>query len=510
MDSAAMSMAYDDVHDFEDFQGNAIILRPAYMLLKPGASFYGNGHDVQMNYLAAEKRFTNQRYSMTAFPFNYNTANITTTTYYPATDSISSQLSTFNFNTYQYSGTARSAKDYVFQRNMSSAWLPVDTLNRSATEGYLMDFGSAQDTVLRFTAFAPTIGNYVYTEDGNDKIVWLTQYDNRQAGSGQELNFTRQEDMGWNMKGLPWLVSEYRTDTILEEGNFQRQMYIPHIFYQMDGAGEYIRSGSQIYTSRSWDQGSTMSLGNAFLTQTATQQEREPVLFKLPLYSRNEKVARPLIRLMGSRNQSDILTVMPDSAASKIVQYSYGRDGVKWLTNDDAAQVYLLDSKRNSRISLLGAAPTEVDIPLGVIIPASADQQATTNDYTFTLPEKQAFDGFKYVWLIDNRQNRTVNLLEQDYETDIDAGEHNKRFAIRFGGFPKTDDNGKRSYIVFAFGGTLYVRGLIEGDQVTIYSPSGHIVYSTTATSSELSIPLDYQSGYIIKVNDTAHKVVNI
>ena len=505
MDSSAMTMAYDNPLDFEN-----MIFRPGYMLLKQGASFYGNGHDVQMNYLAAEKRFINQRYSMTAFPFAYNTANITTTNYYPAKDSLGTQLSTLDFNTYQYSGAARSAKDYVFQPQQSSTWLPVDTTNRSACDGYLMDFGSAQDTILRFTAFASTLGQYVYTEDENEKTVYLTQYDNRTAGTGTGLNFTRQEDMGWNMKGLPWLVSDYRTDTIVETGSFQRQMYIPHVFYQMDGAGEYISSGSQIYTSRSWDKGATLSMGNAFLTQTATQQNREPVLFKLPLYGRNEKAARPLIRMMSNRNQSDILTVMPDSAASKNVQYSYGRDGVKWLTNDNAAQVYLLDSKRQSRISLLGSAPTEVDIPLGVMIPASTDQQATTNNYTFTLPEKEAFNGYKYVWLIDNQLNRTVNLLEQDYETDIAAGEHNKRFAIRFGGFPKTDDKGNRQYIVFAYGGTLYVRGLVDGDQVTIYSPSGHIIYSTTAASSELSIPLDYQSGYIIKVNDTAHKVVNI
>ena len=92
--------------------------------------------------------------------------------------------------------------------------------------------------VSRFNAFAPELGKYVYTETGDDKTVYLTQYDNRTAGTGAELNFTRQEDMGWNMKGLPWLVSNYRTDTVLELGNYLRQMYIPHVFYQMDGDGD--------------------------------------------------------------------------------------------------------------------------------------------------------------------------------------------------------------------------------------------------------------------------------
>ena len=528
MDSAAMTMAYENPKDFQDFQDNAIIFRPAYMLMKPGSSFFGNGHDVQINYLAAEKRFTDQRYSMTAFPFDYYTNNITVTSYDAATDSLNSQLSTFNFNTYQYSGAARSEKDYAFQTNNSSLWLPVDTAHRVATEGYLMDFGTTVDTVLRFTAFVSALGQYIYTEDSDDKLIYLTQYDNRVAGQGQELNFTRQEDMGWNMKGLPWLVSDYRTDTILAEGNFLRQMYIPHVLYQMDGAGDYIHPGDQMYTSRSWDRGTTMSMGKAFFTQTATTKERETVVFHLPFHDRNAKTGRPLLRIatlapggfgMPAKNKSqitnhqspissDILTVIPDSTASKTVKYSYGRDGIKWIANDNAAQIYLLDSKRLSRISLLGAAPTEVDIPLGVKIPITNDQSPIT--YIFDLPEKTAFVDYPYVWLIDRKRNRTVNLMEQNYETEIESGENNERFALRIGGFPLTDAKGKRKYIVYTYSRTLFIRGLVKGDKIDIYTPSGQHVYTTKATAPEWQLPLSYQTGYIVKVNDTPHKVLNL
>lgn len=73
---------------------------------------------------------------------------------------------------------------------------PVDTLNRTATDGYLMDFGTVMtDTVLRFTSFAPS-GTNSYTEDGYDKTIYLTQYDNREGGTGASLNFTTQENMG--------------------------------------------------------------------------------------------------------------------------------------------------------------------------------------------------------------------------------------------------------------------------------------------------------------------------
>ncbi len=515
MDSSAMTMGYEN-QDFRD-----IYFRPGFMLLKPGASFYGNGNNVQMNYLAAEKRFINQRYSMTAFPYDYYVNNVMSTTYNSATDALTQNLSAVPFQTYQYSGAARSAKDYAFQTNESPVWLRVDTARRSATEGYLMDFGAANDTVLRFTAYAPVLGQYAYTEDDEDKIVTLTQYDNRTPGTGEGLNFTRQEDMGWNMKGLPWLVSGYRTDTILEGETYLRQMYIPHVYYQMDQTGNGLSVGDQMQTLRSWDRGSTMSMGNAFFAQTATQKDKEELIFHLPYFGRNEKVGRPLLLLSprpapnpkpaqvtqtlrrGYAPSADMLTVIPDPDADKNIKYSYGRDGIKWFTNDSVAQVYMLDSKRLSRISLLGAAPVETDIPLGVKIPCDYT-------YTFSLPEKSAFAAFGYVWLIDNRENHTINLLEQDYETEIAAGEDNTRFLLRIGGYPLDDEQGKRKYIVFASERTLFIRGLVAGDMIDIYSPSGKKVYSATADAPEWQLPLTYQSGYIVKVNNRAHKVLNL
>ena len=528
MDSSAMSMCYESNEDFKDFGGADIVLSPGYVLLKSGASLFGNGHKVQLNYLAAEKRFTNQRYSMTAFPFNYNVANISVTHYNTSKDSLIILASPFSFSTYQYNGVARSAKDYVFQSENSSLWIPIDTLNRTATDGYLMDFGEdIEDTVLRFTAFAAVQGRYVYQENGDmDKIVPLLRYDNREAGSGAALNFTRLEDMGWNMKGLPWLVSDYRTDTILNEGNFLRQMHIPHVFYQMDGAGEYIKVRDQIYTSRSWDRGSTLSMGNAFLTQTATRSDTEDIYFHLPLYSYNERVPRPIICLVGARptgdsnpagtpcrdgatlstpSSFDNLIVIPDSTADKRVEYAYGRDGIKWHIADGVASIYLLDHRYSSQLSLLGAAPTEVDIPLGISIPASL----STNDYTFHLPEPEAFEGYGYVWLIDKQRNRFTNLLEQDYTVSLEPGTCNTRFAVRIGGFPLTDDKGNRQYIVYAFDGTLYVRGLIPGDDLAVYTATGQLLCKTISTGTEFTMPLFHQSGYVVRVNNTAHKVLN-
>ena len=526
MDSAAMSMQYEnDLPDFVDLKTglSPFALRPGYMLLKSGASFYGNGHTVQMNYLAAEKRFKNQRYSMTSFPFNYSAEDITVSGYDEDKDSLILLPSPFTFNTYQYSGDARSAKDYVFQPTNSSLWHPVDTLNRTATDGYLMDFGTVMtDTVLRFTSFAPS-GTNSYTEDGYDKTIYLTQYDHRQGGTGSSLDFTTQENMGWNMKGLPWLVSYYRTDTIIWEGNFVRQMYIPHVIYQMDGSMKYGIAGDQAYTSRSWDRGTTVSMGSAFLTQTATQSAREAVVFHIPYYDQNKKVARPVIDLSASTPQvahapmrkavsgyrtvtevADMLTLMPDSAASKRVQYAYGRDGIKWNANDSLPQMYVLDSKGLSRISLLGAAPIEVDIPVGVKVPANYDGY----NFTFRLPSKEAFENYPSVWLIDYEKKSYINLKDEDYEIPLATGEYTKRFAIRIGALPRNATSTQKKYTVYMYRGTLYIRGLQTGDRITVYSPSGQLVQTAVADGYEYSSPMLYQTSYIVRVNDETHKVL--
>lgn len=498
MDSSAMTMAYGDGNEdaFDE-----VIIRPAFMLMKPGASFYGNGHSLQLNYLAVEQRLSGQRLAMNAFPFDYYADNITTSTYNRATDAFNVQPSTFNFDTYQYNGIARSAKDYNFQADNSSLWLPVDTAHRTANNGYLVDYHTAQDTVLRFNAFAAELGQYVYTEDGNDKFVTLQQYDHRIAKTDTtDLNFTRQEDMGWNMCGLPWLVSNYRTDTVLDEYNYLRQMYIPHVFYYM-GSGE---QADRIRTARSWDRGTTMAMGSAFLTQTATMQDQEQIIFHQPYYGLNEPASRPVVRVSrrnGKQRSGDDVTLFPDSTADHRIEYHYGRDGVKWLGSDTLTSAYLMSANRASRMSLLGAAPTETDIPLGVSLPEQ-------DELVFSLPDKRAFSDYRYVWLIDYHRHAYTNLLDEDYTVALPAGNYDRRFALRIGGYPLTNAQGKRQYVVFVYGEQLHIHGLVPGDFISVYAPTGQLVTNAVSSGTTFTTPLPVESGYVVRVNDYTQKVV--
>ena len=205
---------------------------------------------------------------------------------------------------------------------------------------------------------------------------------------------------------------------------------------------------------------------------------------------------------------ADILTVIPDSTADKAVRYSYGRDGVKWVSNDSVPQIYLLDAKRLASLSLLGAAPTEVDIPLGVSIPAGEKMTNDPSSIIFSLPERIAFADYRYVWLIDRQYNRYTNLLEENYEVELEPGTHNQRFALRIGGYPITNEKGQRQYVVFTHEGSLYVRGLIPGDRIDIYSPDGKLLHHAVAGDNEYVRTIGYQTGLVVKVNDQSHKVL--
>ena len=54
--------------------------RPGYLLLKPGASLYGNVNIVQASYVAAERTFPkDMQYTLMSMPFPYDYANALTT-----------------------------------------------------------------------------------------------------------------------------------------------------------------------------------------------------------------------------------------------------------------------------------------------------------------------------------------------------------------------------------------------------------------------------------------------
>lgn len=478
-------------------------IQPAYLLVKDGGSLYGNGNVIRAEYVAVEKVFNNQQYSMTALPYAYTVANALSQTYNPTTDGVTSSPRRSDFDAYYYSGSDRAQYNYVFQRSNSYAWKAFTKDSVKANDGWLLDFTETKtaDTII-FTGWSPEAGAWLYTEDGNEKLVVLNQYDHRTDGvNGSGMDFTRLEDMGWNMRGMPYLVSDYATAI---DGIYQ--MHIPHLIYQMSGAGDYlheiIESREQIFTHRSWIDGTLLTLGNAWFTQTADILPTETLRFNQPMYAQKPaRAMRPLVHLANSDGKGDIMEVVPDSLANKNVVYGVGRDGIKWRS-ENHTQVWINDGTNRISMSMLASAPTEVDMNVGVFV-------RNFGEFTFSLPEPEAFEPYTAVWLTDTKANRVVNLLRENYSCDILPGVDIKRFKLRIGGYPLGKE-GKREYISFAYEKTLYVRGLVDGDRVCVYAADGKKVADFIATKTEYHLPLP-QGMFVVNVNsEYNNKVVSM
>ena len=470
---------------------------PGYLLLKAGASLYGNGNVIRAAYVAAERSFPKgTQNSLMSMPFPYDYANALTT----ATDKDGNLTETkYTIPTGKtYNGETRSAWDYDFHTSDSPCWEQMSTTQVNACDGWLLNFGSplTEDVTVRFTGFGSQNGDYVYTEDENAKTVTLTQY-NKVATDGS-AHFTKLENMGWNLKGMPWLVSGYQTYKV---GNGKYDMNVPHVLYTVTA------DGNNFSTSRSWVDGSTLDFGSAFFTQTAVigDASTEDVSFALPESPTTPEVAaKPFVNISDDYGATDAVEVNAEDGA-KALSFNMGSDGVKWQSfNDSVPQLYLIDNS-GVALSLAGQAPVGVEMTVGY-------RAARNGRLTVSLPDATAFDG-QSVWLRDKATGAVTDLTLEPYALDAVKGYNDNRLTLTIGGRRPdgTADGGNgagNSWIVRGVDGRLLVSGVADGDRVAVYTVDGALVEQGIAvTTSYTSGNLD-QGVYIVRVNKTSKKVV--
>ena len=471
--------------------------RPGYLLLKKGASLYGNGNVVRVAYVAAERLFPKDtQYALVSMPFAYDYSNAITT----ASDAMGN-ISLKNYvlqGGKTYNGKTRSAWNYDFHTSDSPCWEPLPSTKIDACEGWLLNLGAplAADTAVRFTGFGASDGSYVYTEDGNAKTVTLTQYN--QTPADGTAHFTKLENMGWNLKGMPWLVSGYQTYKV---GNGQCDMNVPHVLYTVTA------DENKFSTSRSWVDGSTLDFGSAFFTQTAVigDASTEDVSFALPKSPTTPKVAaKPFVNISDDYGATDAVEVNAEDGA-KALSFNMGSDGVKWQSfNDSVPQLYLIDNS-GVALSLAGQAPVGVEMTVGY-------RAARNGRLTVSLPDATAFDG-QSVWLRDKTTGAVTDLALEPYALDAVKGYNDNRLTLTIGGRRPdgTADGGNgagNSWTVRGVDGRLLVSGVADGDRVAVYTVDGALVEQGIAvTTSYTSGNLD-QGVYIVRVNKSSKKVV--
>lgn len=439
-------------------------LRPGYVLALEGGSLYGQGNTINLRYVAAERTIEGQ-YSLISLPFdmNYKTGDadvmpfVTTTTYDTKNNNVTNvkEEAVAPFSRYEYDGEARSNYKYSFAESDSPCWKQLTTDTRTANEGMLIDRGStATKQTLRFTAYGATAAEYPYRESAAEDYVTLTQYDDRSSTDGGS-DFTSVYNMGWNLKGMPYLISSYPIYQKMDDGSYA--MNVPHIIYTMDPDGNYVTKQSWVSPTTSSTDKNTLSPGEAFFTQTATINKEEQLHFAQLFYTssatpntgntRNalnislssaDVTGEDAYRSVGVSHAAGVVSLQPvdntsDEYASLV--YSINRDGAKFMSMNPSIPDIAVCGAGGEMMSLVGAAPVETEISV-------ATRVGTTGRYTFSF-DKSAGDSpaTTEVWLKDYQTGIVTNLMEDDYTAEITTGENpaspvltTGRFSLTIGG----------------------------------------------------------------------------
>lgn len=471
---------------------------PGYLLLKSGASLYGNGNVIHAPYVAAECSFPkDMQYTLMSMPFPYDYANALTTTTDDQGNITEKEYSIPMGKTYD--GEKRSAWDYDFHTSDSPCWEPMTSTKVNACDGWLLKFEKplTADTDIRFTGFGSTDGEYVYSEDGSAKTVTLTQY-NKVSNDGT-AHFTKLENMGWNLKGMPWLVSGYNTAHSVDGKSYD--MSAPHVFYTVTA------DGNNFSTSQSWTDAPSLDFGSAFFTQTAVIGDgtTETVTFALPpLPSKSPTLAaKPFVALADENGVTDDVAVRT-SEDSKALAFNLGSDGVKWQSfNDSVPQVYLLDNS-GVALSLASNAPVGVEMAMGY-------RAAKDGQLTVSLPDADAFDG-QSVWLKDKETGIVTDLTQGSYSLSAAAGYTDNRLTLQIGGLQPDgtishDEPATANWTVRGSNGYLMVSGINAGDLVSIHALSGALMESDRSSGDSFTSHQLPQGVYIVTVNRSSKKV---
>lgn len=464
----------------DDFIGK---FQPTYLLLKNNAEFVGNGKEVEMNYLAVERKFT-QGYHLLSLPFKVN-----------ADDEGSLQQGVIDADTktpvrpllFTYDGKARASALNKYHTANSPYWVPFNGEAMTANVGYLYQNTSSTDVCYRFTSNG---GNKaVYSENDKSKLVDLQQYNNTQADNVQ---FTYKENMGWNLFGVPYLCRYDWT-----------KVNVPHIIYGMNNSGDYHSFYSWQPAISGGAVATTTPMFSGYFTQTAIINGPEKL--KFAAMTANDDLesitSSEGVKLQISKNteeSGDGVLLFASANPHEALSYNYGADAVKMMSSSDAPQIYISNAT-NNRFSIITSVDSEAATPVGVAV-------NTAGNYTISLSDNGA-DEYDYVMLTDAQTGKTVNLKEAGYGFSAHAAsDMANRFALTF---KKIDEVSHISPTAYAIDNGVRVENLSIGDELKLYDTHGRIIEQRTAVAVSESF-IQPKGVYILSIIRNANEKWNL
>ncbi|MCC8071741.1 MAG: DUF1565 domain-containing protein [Bacteroidales bacterium] len=469
----------------DSYTSETDFFQPAYLLVGEGGSLYGQGNIVKLNYLAVEKKVGEESLMAVPYQLDFGKAG--------GYEPYETDRPYKAYTAYSYDSEQRANKMFVFSSDDSGLWTQMSATEVvEANQGFRVSVDG--ETTMRFTGFGDNLQDFIYTEDDSDKYYNLQQYDHKDAGSYGSNLFTHEHNMGWNLRGVPYLVSDYLMG---DEDTYN--MSAPRIVYSLATDGTYETP------AQSWDGKSTLSVGEGFFTQTFTLKDSEKLTWKLPEYVAptqtvvETKSVRLTVETEGSRAQDGVALLL-DADATEMT-YQAGEDGVKmWPLAADAASVAVLD-RDGLALGLATAAPVDVDLPLYFDLAGK-----TTGLVKAWMPEEiEGVDDEVVPWLIDNESGEAVNLAEEDAEVAAD-GSYSLRFSAQAPGLTL----GEEAITIRGVDGRVEVCGAPVGAYVAVYTLEGQLLQTAIINEEGgawRSRALAPNAIYLVRVNRAAKKL---
>ncbi len=451
--------------------GQTSAFKPEYLLLKDGASLYGQGTEVALKYVGMERSLP-RGWNLLAVPYTLSVDGIQMVSY-----DVNGVLSLTDSKDklYFYDGEARARSLDKYYAENSPFWVETTTALK-ACEGFGLE--TSQGACYRFTAKDEVSSVYTEKAGEGEKVVVLTQHDRRNENTGGSPDFTYKENMGWNLFGIPYLVSGYDLNKI----------NIPHIVYKYDNA-----KGAYDTPLESWKYSTAVSLGDAMFTQTAVLGDEEQLRFPLPDLSAGlaeREIPEAVVLTVEGKGGADEFIVYPDENSERSMDFRLGTDGLKLMAENDSVPQIYASADAGTRFSLLSDWPDSREIPLDVKAPVS-------ETYTISLLASAKADEYVAIWLTDNETETTINLKEEVYAFTVSEKNNNdNRFILHF---EKQENPGQVVYSVFVVDGTIYISGLLGNEEIGIYDLQGRLSVSDQATDNMYKKRMD-PGFYIVTV----------
>ena len=183
---------------------------------------------------------------------------------------------------------------------------------------------------------------------------------------------------------------------------------------------------------------------------------------------------------------------------SSPIKYDFGKDASKFMSEDkEVVQLFTIE---NGVQYAINERPLEKGvIQLGVYI-------GKKGEYTFNMGENIPLEGD--IILIDKQENKEIDLKNESYSFDAEAGTYADRFEIHLSIVPtdiQTETEADSPRVIPGYN-KITVKA-DTGDDIKIYAITGQLLRQVIATQSETEIAIG-NGAYIVTVKDKAFKTI--